>query len=115
MDLRALPWRGQFPVAIDVAVPVEPAAEAGFLVDLGEIAEVGFVKPIRQRPIRAGLAEKSVALLDEQRGRRIGKSAPEQGSHRQADIALELRLGCAGLLKILPVEIGDSAFAQAIE
>ena len=34
MDLRALPRRGQFPVAVDVAVPVEPAAEAGFLVGL---------------------------------------------------------------------------------
>src|ERR1700730_10013815 len=115
MDLRALPWGGQFPVAIDVAVPVEPAAEAGFLVGLDKIAEVGFAKPIRQRPVRAWLAEKPLAFLDEQRGRWIGKSAPEQGSHRQADIALELGLGCAELLKILPVEIGDSAFAQAIE
>src|SRR6266851_8930340 len=115
MDLRALPWRGQFPVAIDVAIPVEPAAEAGFLVGLGEIGEVGFAKPIRQRPIRRWLAEKSLAFFDKQRGRRIGKSAPEQGSHRQADIALELGLGYAGLLKILPVEIGNPAFAQAIE
>jgi hypothetical protein len=78
MDLRALPWRGQFPVAIDVAVPVEPAAEAGFLVGFGEIAEVDFAEPIRQRPIRAWVAEKSLAVFDEQRGRRIGKSAPER-------------------------------------
>src|SRR6202011_113459 len=99
MDLRALPRRGQFPVAIDVAVPVEPTAEAGFLVGLGEISEVGFAKPIRQRPIRAPLAEKSLAFFDEQRGRRIRKSAPEQGSHRPADIALELGFSYAGLLK----------------
>jgi hypothetical protein len=29
MDLRVLLRRGQFPVAVDVAVPVEPATEAG--------------------------------------------------------------------------------------
>src|ERR1700674_2231479 len=28
MDLRALPGRGQFPVAVDIAVPVEPATKA---------------------------------------------------------------------------------------
>src|SRR6266852_2469519 len=115
MDLRALPRRGEFPVAVDVAVPVEPATETGFPVGLTEIGEVGFAEPTRQRPIGIGMAEKSLAVFDEQRGRRIGKSAPEQGSHRQADIALELGLGYAGLLKILPVEIGNPAFAQAIE
>src|SRR5258707_13099062 len=115
MALRAWPRRGQSRFAIDVELPVEPAAEAGFLVGLDEVGEVGFAKPIRQRPVRARLPEKSLAFFDEQRGRRIGKSAPEQGSHCQADIALELGLGCAGLLKILPVEIGDSAFAQVIE
>ena len=36
VDLRALPRRGQFPVAVDVAIPVQPAAEAGLSVDLRE-------------------------------------------------------------------------------
>src|ERR1019366_322372 len=115
MDLRALPGRGQFPVAVDVAVPVEPATEAGFPVGRAEISEVGFAEPIRQRPVGADIAEKSLAVLDEQRGRWIGKSAPEQGSHRQVNIALELTFGDAGRLKILPIEIGDPAFAQGIE
>ena len=37
MDLGALPGRGQFPVAVDVAVPVEPAAKAGLLVGRREL------------------------------------------------------------------------------
>src|SRR6266849_10269979 len=114
MDLRALPWRGQFPVAVDVAVPVQPAAEAGLSVGLGEISKVGFAKPIRQRAIDAGIAEKSLAVFDKQGGW-IGKSAPKQGPHRQANIALELGFGEARRLKVLPVEIGDTAFAQRIE
>ena len=36
VDLRALPRRGQFPIAVDVAIPVQPAAEAGLLVDVRE-------------------------------------------------------------------------------
>src|SRR6266576_7298411 len=98
MDLRALPGRGEFPVAVDVAVPVEPATETGFPVDLTEIAEVGFAEPARQRPIGVGIAEKSLAVYDEQRRGRIGKSPPQQGSHRQVDIALELGLRDAGRL-----------------
>ena len=54
VDLRVLPRRGQFPVAVDVAIPVEPAAKAGFPVGLGEIGEVGLAEPIRQRPVGAG-------------------------------------------------------------
>src|SRR5260370_5422963 len=47
MDLRTLPARGQFPVAVDVAIPAEPATKAGFFVGLAEISEVGFAEPIR--------------------------------------------------------------------
>src|SRR6266700_3647935 len=111
MDLRALPWRGQFPVAIDVAVPVQPAPEAGFPVSLGEIGEVSLAEPARPRPIGTCVSKKSLANFDEQRGRRIGKSAPEQGAHGQADITLELGLGDAWRLKVLPVEIGGAALA----
>src|SRR6266566_6680585 len=114
MDLRALPWRGQFPVAVDVAVPVQPAAEAGLSVGLGEISEVGFAEPMRQRAIGAGIAEKSLAIVDKQGGW-IGKSATKQDPHRQANIALELGFGDAWRLKVLPVEVGDAAFAQRID
>lgn len=37
MDLRSLPRRGQFPIAVDVAVPVQPAAEAILLIGLAEL------------------------------------------------------------------------------
>src|SRR6266403_5968003 len=114
MNLRALPWRGQLPVAVDVAVPVQPAAEAGLPIGLGEINEVGFPEPMRQRTIGAGIAEEAPAFLDKQGGW-IGKSATKQGPQRQANIALELGFGDARRLKILPIEIGDAAFAQRIE
>jgi len=42
MDLAVLPGRSQLPVTIDVAKPVESAAEAGRLVALGEDCEIGF-------------------------------------------------------------------------
>src|SRR6478609_11060570 len=114
MDLRALPWRGQLPVPVDITVPVQPAAEAGLPVGLGEISEVGFAEPMRQRPVGAGITEKALAIFDKQGGW-IGKSATKQGSHRQPNIALELGFGNAGRLKVLPIEIGDAAFAQRVE
>src|SRR6266516_3923013 len=114
MDLRALPWRGQFPVAVDIAVPVQPAAEAGLSVGLGEVSEVGFAEPMRQRAIGAGIAEKSLAIVDKQGGW-IGKSATKQDPHRQANIALELGFGDARRLKVLPVEVGDAGLAQRVE
>src|SRR5258706_8751582 len=75
MDLRALPWRGQLPITVDITVPVQPAAEAGLPVGLGEISEVGFAEPRRQRAIGAGVAQKALAIFDEQGGW-IGKSPP---------------------------------------
>src|SRR6266403_1455187 len=68
MDLRALPWRGQLPITVDITVPVQPAAEAGLPVGLGEISEVGFAEPRRQRAIGAGIAQKALAIFDEQGG-----------------------------------------------
>src|SRR3981189_3323111 len=115
MDLRALPRRGQFPVAVDVTVPVEPATETGLPVGLAEISQVGFAEPFWQRPDGADIAEKSLAVFDEQRGGRIGKSAPEQGSHRHVNIALEFAFGYVRRLKILPIKIGDPACPQHIE
>src|SRR5258705_11020453 len=114
MDLRALPWRGQLPVTVDLTVPVQPAVEAGLPVALGEISEVGFAEPRRQRAIGAGIAQKALAIFDEQGGW-IGKSATQQGPHRRPDIALELGFGDARRLKVLPIEIGDATFAQRVE
>ena len=48
--------------------------------------------------------------------RRIGEAAPAQhDSHRRGDIALELGLGDARRLEILPVEIGDAVVPQGFE
>src|SRR5258705_12164228 len=104
MDLRALPWRCQFPVTVDVAVPVQPATEAGLSVGLGEISEVDLVEPIRQRAVGAGIDQKALAIFDKQGGW-IGKSAAKQGPDRQANIALELGFSDARRLKVLPVEL----------
>ena len=113
MDLRILPGRGQFPVAVEVAVPVQPAAEAGLPVGLGEIGDVGFARAIPAAAVGAQIAQKALAVLDEQR-RRIGDAAPQHHSHGLGDVALEFGFGDAGRLKILPVEIGDAALAQAL-
>ena len=115
MDLRALPRSGQFPIAVDVAVPVEPTAKAGGSVRLDEMRKVGFVEPRRQRPVDPRIAKKPLAVFDEQRGSRIGKPAAKQGSHRQGHIALEFLFRDARSLKILPVEIRDAAVAQRTE
>ena len=53
MDLRALPWCSQLPVAVEVAIPVEPAAKAGLCVGLGKLGDVGFIKPMRQGQVGA--------------------------------------------------------------
>ena len=116
VDLRALPRRGQFPVAVDVAVPVEPAAKAGLSVDVCERGEVGLGQPVRQRPIRIGAGEEALALLNILMGGRIGEPAPAQHDlHGRRDIALELGFGYAGSLKILPVKIGNAVVPQGFE
>ena len=76
MDLRALPRRGQFPVAVEIAVPVEPAPETRLFVAFGEVGKVCFAEPMRQRAIGARGAEKSLAVLDEQRSSGTGIRPP---------------------------------------
>src|SRR4249919_3561542 len=114
MDTGALPGGGELPVAVEIAVPVQPAAETGYPVGLGEIGDVGFADPVRKRLYRAYVVEKALTLGDEHR-RGIGNAAPEHLAHGQRDITLEFCLGNAGRLEILPVEVGDAAFAQALE
>src|SRR5256884_1208629 len=115
MDLRALPRRGQFPVAVDIAIPVEPAAEAGFLIGFAEARQIRFAEPMRQRTVTLRIAEKALAVLDEQRRGGLGESALQNDTQRQINVAFELGFGNAGFLKILPIEIGDTVVAQRIE
>jgi len=115
-DLRILPGRGQLPVAVDVAVPVQAAAEAGFSIDLRESGKVGFGEPRRQRPRGIAAMEEAFTFLHELMRRRIGEAAAgEHGAHGERHVALELGFGDAGRLKILPVEIGDAALAQSLQ
>src|SRR5712671_5748126 len=114
MDLGALPRRRQLPVAVEVAVPVQPAAKTGFAVGLSEIGDVGFADPIRQRFDGADVAEKALAFGNEHY-RGIGNATPEQLPHGERDVTLEFRFGNAGRLEILPIEIGDAALPQALQ
>lgn len=116
VDLRVLPGRRQLPVAVEIAVPVQPAAEAGPGEGLGEIGQISLAQPARQRLLDSCVAEKALALLDEHGGAGIGEAAPaEHDAHGAGDVLLEFGLGDAGRLEILPVEIGDAALAQQIE
>ena len=49
---RVLPRRGQRPVAIDVAIPVEPAAKTGASIFARELLDVLFAQPGRQLSAR---------------------------------------------------------------
>src|SRR5438045_8778920 len=114
MDLRALPRRGQFPVAVDIAIPVEPAAEAGFLIGFAEARQIRFAEPMRQRTVTLRIAEKTLAVLDEQRRGGLGESALQNDTQRQIKVAFEPGFGNAGVLKILPLVLGDAVHTTPI-
>src|SRR3989442_13798621 len=116
MDPRILPRRSQLPVAVDVAVQVQSAAEAGLGIDSGEVGEVRVGQPAWQRLVAMAVAEKTFAVLDELLRRGIGQAAAgKYRAHRKGDIAFELSLGDAGRLKILPVEVGDAIGPQGLK
>ncbi|MGY3550692.1 hypothetical protein ACVWZ4_006053 [Bradyrhizobium sp. USDA 4472] len=116
VDLRVLPGRGQLPIAVDVAIPIQPATKPGRAEALGEMSKIGLAQPRRQRLVGCCMAEKALALLDEHRGVRIGKSAAaEHNTHGAGDVTLELGLGDTRRLEILPVEIRYAALAQQLE
>ena len=70
---------------------------------------------MRQRTVTLRIAEKALAVLDEQRRGGLGESALQNDTQRQINVAFELGFGNAGFLKILPIEIGDTVVAQRIE
>src|SRR5207249_1971286 len=63
-DPGAHPWRLQLPVAVDVAIPVQPAAEAGARELTGVEVDVGVREPRGQRLRRLAAAEKAPAARD---------------------------------------------------
>jgi len=81
---------------------------------LAETAQVGFAEPIRQRPDGAVIAEKSLAVFDEQRGGWIGKSAPENSPHRRIDIALELAFALFQQKYLDPVGVGKAPLFRLV-
>ena len=66
-DDRVLPRRSQFPVAIDVAIPVEPAAKTGAPVFGGKLLQVFLAQPLRQGRRNRERIEKAVALVNHHR------------------------------------------------
>src|SRR3954467_6573330 len=98
-DARPGPWHGQLPVAVDVAVPVQSAAETGAVVFAGEHRDVGFGQPRRKRDLTRR-TEKSFRAIDIKAhllfARRLAKADMEEPPQRERRIARELVLG--GLL-----------------
>jgi hypothetical protein len=79
MDSRALPRRGQIPVAVEIAVPAELAAK--FCFGFGKCGELGFGVPCRWRLIAFGVLEK------EHRGVGVAEAAAaEQDAQALADV-----------------------------
>jgi hypothetical protein len=89
---------GELPVAIDVAVVVEAAGEAGALEGLDVDAEVLLGQPRRSRRLIFALRPLRRPLLS--------------GRQRPADVARERRVGRAGLLEPDDVEVVTERFAQ---
>src|SRR3954454_6176507 len=116
VDLRILPGRRQLPIAVEVAIPVQPATKTGFAEGFSEIGKVSLAEPGWQRLLRVAVAEEALALLHEHCRGGIGKAPPaEHDAHGARDVVLELGLGNAGRLEILPIEIADAALAQEVE
>ena len=95
-DLRVLPRRGQLPVAVDVAIPVEAAAKAGALIFGREHVEIGLAQPRRQRHIARRPEEALRSVHIEAHlvlTRRVAEADVEQTLDRVARIAREFVFG----------------------
>ena len=118
-DDRAVPGRGQGPVAVDVAIPVEPAAKSGALIFGGEHVDVGLGQPGRQRDRIDRGPEKALLAVDIEAhlvlARRVARAEIEDAADRGARVALELGLGDARLLEIDPVVVGLAGRFQRFE
>ena len=111
MDFRPLPRRRQFPVAVDVAIPVQPAAKSCAPISLDHMGMVFGADPVRQVSLDRRIAEKAETVSQIERG----IHAEVHRAHGELDIAFEFGFGNAGGLEILPVEIGDAAFGQSLQ
>ncbi len=117
-DHGVLPRRGERPVAVNVAIPVEPAAKSGAGVFGGEHVDVGFGQPRRQWHWIAPLSEEALLAIDVEAhplgARRLAEPDVKQAPQRERRIAGEFLLG--GLLvEIEPVVIALAGFAQHVE
>ena len=107
-DLAIREGGEQLPVAIEVPVPVEAAAEAGALELARVDVEVGFREPVGQL-LRVEHAVHELRRLRQvefprlARRERAGRGV-EHPPHQRARVRIELRLGDAGLLEVEDVE-----------
>src|SRR4029453_18320283 len=102
------------PVAVDVAVPVQAAAEADPRELAGVEVDLGLAQPRRQRRgVRTAVHEAAVARAHADAPRRaptrrriagVARAPVEQPPDRGLRIALEVGLGHAGLLEVELVE-----------
>jgi len=99
--------RQQLPVAIDVAVPAEPAAKAGAAELTGIEFDVGGAQPRRQS-IRIGcVIEKATAPRnhgDAIAPGRVARAGVREPAYRRAHVALELGLSHSRSLEVELVE-----------
>jgi hypothetical protein len=96
---RALPRPGQGPVAVDVAVPVEAAGEAG-AAELPDVeGDVVLGQPVGQLRRHVGLAQEAASRGDD----RVGP-AVQHHPQRRVDVGLELLLRDTRLLEVDLVE-----------
>ena len=112
-DDRAVPRREQLPVAVLVAVPVQPAGEAGPRelghVDVEVLRRSATPAARRSRAARRGsrrrrAARRRAAARCRRPGRAVARRADEQAAHRLAHVGFELGLGDARLLEVDLVE-----------
>ena len=114
-DRLAAPGTAELPVAAQVAVPVEPAAETGTRELSRVVIEIGVAQPGGQflgidgigQERAAGQTAEAFVLLRHLPAGRVVEFA--QGA---TDVLLQLGLGHARLLEVLKIEIVDAELLQ---
>ena len=113
-DHRVDEGRHQLPIAMNVAVPVEPAAKAATAEIAGVFRQILLAQPGKRHVRVEHVVEQAAARRPERLPvGAFGEAAGcriEHAPQRDGDVPLELALGDARLLEIHHVEIAKPAF-----
>ena len=112
------PWPEQLPRTAQIAVPVQATPEAGALEFTRVIADVFLGEPCRQAGRLDRVAEKALARSQGAKYialRTVARTAEMDAPNGRLHITLQFRLGLAGLLEILHVEVVDALLFQSAE